>query len=183
MKYDRIFYTFIVLILLITGVQAMGEIQSNGLSVITGSLPGAYGEWKSEKEPVFYTPENLYEYINGGAELFISYGFLNMASCPYSKGEFQQIKVDICDMGNSKNAYGIFSHSRESIDHFVSEGVESEYSSGLLTFWKGRYCVSILAYPETDAKKAIVKQIADKIAAAIQEPGKKPEILDFLQSH
>ena len=37
-------------------------------------LPERIGSWTIDTEAV-YTPENLYDYINGGAELYISYGF------------------------------------------------------------------------------------------------------------
>ena len=59
-------------------------------------------------------------------------------------------------------------------------GQGSEYAAGLLTFWKDRYYVSILAYPETPATRDIVFQLGRAIAGAIPNEGPLPPILDRL---
>ncbi|MFC1572309.1 DUF6599 family protein [Candidatus Eisenbacteria bacterium] len=158
-----------------TGTMADDSVANLGRLVET--LPSDLAGWdKSEKYEV-YSAANLFKYINGGAELYISYQFENLLSQLYVRGETGEIKIDIFDMGSSFSAYGIFAHSRESVDNFVSPQVESEYGGGLLTFWKGRYYVSILAYPETDEKRTIVRTIAQHIAEQIKGDSKKPGII------
>ncbi len=152
------------------------------LTELTEKLPLGIQGWKKCTEGTVYNPENLFEYINGAAELYISYSFKYLAARTYTKEGFPEIKIDIFDMGNSLNAFGVFSHSRESVDRFVAPGVESEYASGLLTFWKGRYYISILAYPETEEKKSIVKKLARHISGLIREESRKPPIIALLPS-
>jgi hypothetical protein len=143
-----------------------------------GQLPGTIGDWRKAEKPAVYTPNDLFGYIDGGAELYISYNFRNALSLKYTKGEDNEITVDIFDMGSSFDAFGVFAHTRETIDARFGQG--SEYAAGLLTFWKDRYYVSILAYPETEEKKRVVFDLGRAIAAAIKDEGPLPPILSLL---
>jgi len=141
-------------------------------------LPETIGEYKKAGPPVLYTPENLSSYIDGGAELYISYNFKNALSLKYVDPAENEITVDIFDMGTSFDAFGVFAHTREAIETDFGQG--SEYAAGLLTFWKDRYYISILAYPETPAKKEIVFKLGRAIAGAITGEGPLPPILALL---
>ena len=163
-----------------TGVPAMGDDSTARLEQLAHGLPEAIDNWKKSTDFAVYDSDNLYTYINGGAELYISFQFTNLLSQSYANEEDEEIQIDIFDMGSSQNAYGIFSHSRESVDDFIGASIESEYAGGLLTFWKGRYYVSILAYPETDPKRLLVQKLGQKISEQIQGPSVKPELVNLL---
>jgi hypothetical protein len=154
--------------------------KATSLTELSKQLPVEINGWQKSAKTAFYTPKNLFEYINGGAELYISYSFKHVLAQKYTKANLPEISVDVFDMGSSVNAFGVFSHSREDLDHSVSEDVESEYASGLLTFWKGRYYISILAYPETEEKKQTVLALGRHIAGLIKEKSEKPSLIDQL---
>jgi len=148
-------------------------------------FPPEINGWEKSEPLIKYNANNLYEYINGGAELYISYDFVQLYTLKYTKenpayNNQEDIKVDVFDMGTADNAFGVFSHSRESIDHIIDPQVESEYASGLLTFWKDHYYVSILAYPETLDKRETVMALGKSIANSIPKPGQKPAIITLL---
>jgi hypothetical protein len=169
-----------VMLAALTGKLAMGNDSTSRLKSLVQRLPETIDEWHKSPDFSVYDADNLYIYINGGAELYISYKFINLISQPYVNLEDDEIKIDIFDMGTPHNAYGIFSHSRETIDDFVGSNIESEYAGGLLTFWKGRYYVSILAYPETESRKLTVQKLARGIAEQIQEKSVKPPLVALL---
>jgi hypothetical protein len=177
---QKLIIIFSVMLAGLTGNLAMGNDSTTRLHELVQGLPETIEEWGKSSELAVYDADNLYAYINGGAELYISYQFINIISQPYVTEEHDEIKIDIFDMGSSQKAFGIFSHSREAIDDFVASNIESEYASGLLTFWKGRYYVSILAYPETESRKLVVQQLARKIAAQIQEASVRPQMVALL---
>jgi len=129
-------------------------------------------------EENYYNRDNLFDYINGGAELYLSYGFQGLITRLYQRGEQPDIIVDVFDMGTSPNAYGIFSHSCEQLSNEIGQG--SQYTMGLLQFWKNRYYVSILASPETDESKETIFKIARVIEKRIETEGALPTILDYL---
>ncbi len=150
------------------------------LTTLMDRLPLEVEGWKRSERIDIYNPDNLYEYINGGAELYISYQFRHVAARTYRRENQPEIKVDVFDMGEAWGAFGVFAQSRETVDDFVGLGIESEYAAGLLTFWKDRYYVSILAYPENAQRKGLVKTLAGHLARAIPGKGAKPAIVDRL---
>lgn len=164
----------------ILGTTIMANTNDLTAAELLEKLPPDVQGWKKSGDTTVYNPENLFKYINGGAELYISYNFKHLAAQTYVKEGSQEIKVDIFHMGSSFNAFGVFSHSRETVDRFVAPNVESEYAAGLLTFWKGPYYVSILAYPETQEKKNVVQKLGRSIAGLITQESRKPPIIDRL---
>jgi hypothetical protein len=155
-----------------------GIAMSESVSEFNQVLPETIDGWKKSEPPDQYTPENLSTYIDGGAELYISYNFKNALSVKYKDSADNEITVDIFDMGTSYDAFGVFAHSRETIATDVGQG--SEYASGLLTFWKDRYYVSILAYPETAKKREVVFKLGQAIAGGIKSEGPLPPVLALL---
>jgi hypothetical protein len=141
-------------------------------------LPESVDVWQSEGEGRYYDRQTLYEYINGGAELYLSYGFFCSINKIYQQSGQPDIIVDIFDMGSSENAFGVFSHSRETNDKQFGQG--SQYTSGLLLYWKDRFYISILASPETAESKRAVFQLASQIEKVIPHKGSIPEIVDQL---
>jgi len=146
------------------------------ISAVDAALPDELLGWRTvPDERVVYDRESLYDYIDGGAELYLSYGFHHLASCKYVQLDEPDIVVDLFDMGTSQNAFGVFSQSREVIEDAFGQG--SQYTEGLLLFWKGRYYVSILASPETGRSKDAVFELARTIASAIPDEGPLPDVL------
>ncbi|MEW5814096.1 MAG: DUF6599 family protein [Spirochaetota bacterium] len=141
-------------------------------------LPEEADGWKPAAGDEYYNRKNLYDYINGGAELYLSYGFNQLVSRIYSKPDQPDIIVDLFDMGTSENAYGVFSYSVETTDQSLGQGCQQ--TEGALLFWKDRYLVSILAWPETKESKEAVFKLAKIIEAGIPDEGPLPEILSFL---
>lgn len=141
-------------------------------------LPPSVGSYRKAETPAIYTVETLSDYIDGGAELFISFNFDRALSVKYQKEGSDDITVDVFDMGSSADAYGVFAHSRESIDTQIGQGCE--YAAGLLTFWQDRYYVSILAYPETAERREVVLALGRGIAAKIGRRGAPPAIVGLL---
>jgi len=142
------------------------------------AVPDALEGWQVSAKDHTYNRDTLYEYIDGGAELYLSYGFAHVINRTYSKPGQPDMVVDLFDMGTSQNAYGVFSHSREAIDNTFGQG--SQYAEGLLLFWKDRYYISILTFPETDESKRAIFDLAGKIESAIAKEGPLPEILKLL---
>ena len=138
-------------------------------------FPDEIDGWKVTKKDGIYGRNTLYDYINGGAELYLSYGFKQVINRTYVKPEQPDIVVDLFDMGTSQNAFGVFSHSMETIDTAYGQG--TQYSAGLLLFWKDRYYVSLMSYPETTESKKALLALGRSIETAIAGEGPLPDIL------
>jgi hypothetical protein len=168
----------VVYILAVAAAAAGAACMSGPPPDIASFLPDDTGAWSPGEADKRYNPDNLFDYINGGAELYLSYGFTEVLSRRYASRGRPDIVVDVFDMGSSQNAYGVFSHSREIVDSEFGQG--SQYSHGLMLFWKDRYYVSILASPETDETREAVFDLARSIDGAIPDEGPLPGVLSLL---
>ncbi|MBN2610316.1 MAG: hypothetical protein JXB00_02050 [Bacteroidales bacterium] len=148
------------------------------ISAMNIILPDTFQNWKVSESVNLDDHDALYEYIDGGAEQFISYGYQHAVSKIYIKEGEPEVRVEIFDMGSSKNAYGIFSNIRyEENDEF---GQGSQYVTGALFFWKSNYYISISTIEETMSSIKFIREMAKNILAQVPEKGPKPEILDIL---
>jgi hypothetical protein len=170
----------LVLVLFGALLSPVSTIEAQPPTDLSTFLPAEAGGWRPATRDAAYTPDSLFEYIDGGAELYISYGVRRMLSRRYvTAGQKDAtITVDVFDMGAAANAFGLYSHSREKPTDEIGQG--SEYAGGLLFFWKGRYFVSILGFPASAEVERTVKSIGTSIAAAIRETGTVPAIVTSL---
>jgi hypothetical protein len=139
-------------------------------------LPGEVHGWTVVTPDGVYTGETLYEYINGGAEVYRALNVRRVIGRTYEKPEAPEIIVDLFDMGSPSDAYGAYRHDLRPGEP-AGLGRESELTEGALAFWKGTYFVSILTLEETDASREAMLEIGRKIDAAIPDAGDPPELV------
>ncbi len=105
------------------------------------SAPELTGLERRER-PIVYTKDNLYEYVNGHAEFFISAGFEKLTVYQYSSEKGAgELTLEIYDMGSPENALGTLSQEKGSARSVQDIGRKAYAAPGLLLFYKGRYYV------------------------------------------
>jgi len=144
----------------------------------TDFFPGEVHGWSLAPEAAVYTPEDLYTYIDGASELYISFGFKKLATRRYAKKDWPEITVDLFEMSDAGSAFGIFAHSQEEPDQEV--GRDSEYLDGLLRFWQGNYYVSLLCSPETPETRTALLALGRRLAQRLPRAGERPKALTLL---
>lgn len=142
------------------------------------ALPDQVLDWKAEAEDVVYDRETLYDYMNGGAEVYLAFDFQQVFVRKFKRSGEDEIILDIYDMGSPAEAFGVFSCDRE--DEGAGIGQDSEYGFGLLRFWKGRYFVSVIATGDDQAAKPAIFKLGKSVAGWLGPKGKKPEMLKLL---
>jgi hypothetical protein len=125
-----------------------------------------------ESEKFYKTDRQLYDYINGGAELYLNYGFKKMVKRVYTLSDGNEIKVEIFDMSSPKNAYGVFSYSKQKVNIGIGQG--AQYIGGSLIFWQDQYFVSVFAKEETEESRKHVRLVGKKISENIRTTGELP---------
>ncbi len=153
-------------------------IMNSSAQILSEYLPTGINEWKASGQDRYFYPETLYEYINGGAELFISYGFERVISRTYKRSGQPEIQVEIFDMVEPKNAFGVNCHGREKLDNTYGQG--SQTFQGAILFWKGPYYVSIVCGYQTSMSKKAMEIMAHKIDKKIKIEGELPEIVSWI---
>ena len=143
---------------------------------------------KSGKVQIF-DRENLFDYINGGAELYLSYDFQRLLVQEYRAKQIS-ITVEVYWMKTSQDAFGLFSLEQEADNppeadtarrgETLQIGDRANYGSGLLKFWKGNYFGRIMDLRGDDRSKEVILELGRKIASKIDKKGKLPELLSRL---
>ncbi len=65
----------VVVLICVLAIGATRSAMAQELNVLGGKLPDSIGGAKKAGPPVLYTPQTLSNYIDGGAELYLSYNF------------------------------------------------------------------------------------------------------------
>jgi len=148
-------------------------IASQSLPVmVTGSTPKG---WQIFDEVKQFTPENLYEQINGRAAFFLSYDMIRMTYVRFVNSDetTQFINLSIYDMGTPTNAFGVFSAERSQGESSL-ELDRAGYRSGANYFiWKGQYYIRIISAEATDAVQRIGMDLARKVTGFLPDSGEQ----------
>ncbi|HEV2397013.1 MAG TPA: DUF6599 family protein [Candidatus Sulfotelmatobacter sp.] len=108
---------------------------------LTSPLPG---QAKPKEAASFYNPDNLYQYIDGGADVYLLYDFRRLIHQDFKSGS-ADITADIYDMGVPDNAFGIYAAERSPRYKFLPVGIEGYSSKGILNFVQDHYYVKLSA--------------------------------------
>lgn len=141
-------------------------------------LPGETHSLKLESEQIIETREDFYAYINGGAELYLNYGFHRLAKRNYLFGDTYEMKAEVFDMGSPINAFGVFSYSKDTANIDLGQGGQQIGSS--LIFWQDRYFVSIFAHQERDEIKDEMIRMGRLVSKAIGKEGTLPPVFKII---
>jgi len=97
-----------------------------------------------------YQKENLYEYINGHAEFFISSGFRDLAVAGYylKDPDNQDINADIYDMGEGENAFGVLMEERAENARKIELGYAGYVTERTLSFIKGKFYIKLQSFKD-----------------------------------
>jgi hypothetical protein len=125
---------------------------SLALSCASGEKPGNKSHFPDiagftrSNEVVSYRPDNLFEYINGAAELYLMYDFNGLNLQQYKDKDENTITVEIYDQQTVNNSFGIFSQERPYECEYLDIGTQAAYMEGYLNFYQGRYYVKVAGY-------------------------------------
>jgi hypothetical protein len=101
-----------------------------------------HGHPKPQAEPSFYKPDTLYQYIDGGADVYLLYDFQVLLHQDFKAGA-SDVTADVYDMGKPEDAFGIYSAERSPKYNYIPIGAEGYRSKGVLNFFQDRYYVKL----------------------------------------
>ncbi len=147
-------------------------------SFLGNLLPREINGWEAKEKDEFYDPQTIFDYIDGAGEVYRAYNFKQLLARRFSKKDQPDIVADLFEMESSKDAFGVFTHDLDGDDAGIGRG--STYKEGLLSFWKGRFFVSLYAEEETEEAKKVLFAFGNKVDSSIDEEGEEPDIMALL---
>lgn len=133
--------------------------------------------WKQSGEVQTFIPKNLYEYINGAADLYFAYDFQELKVAEYQNEKKASVTVDVYRHKTPLHAFGIYSQERLPEANFLNIGIQGYYEQGFLNFLTGPYYVKISTVNTGPEDREVVVAFAKKVAQNLGEKGSFPSIL------
>ncbi len=163
-------FIFLLLILVVL-LPARQPAASESLPAkVAGFVPQGWQIFDRVKQ---YTPQNLYEQINGRASLFLAYDVFRLTFVSFVNHDATAkfIDLSIYDMGTPTNAFGIFTAERSQGEKAIKLG-RAGYRSGASYFiWHGPYYIRIIGSEDTDKLQRIGMDLARKATASLPDSG------------
>lgn len=141
------------------------------------AFPELEGFKKYTKYPV-YTPENLWDFINGAADTYLALGFLDLHVAEYKKGK-ETIKVEIYRHQSPVLAFGIYASERSPSFRFMNLGSQGYIADGAINFFKGDYYVKIRTYSNKSKTLHSEESLASRIALMLSGNAEMPAELSL----
>jgi hypothetical protein len=150
----------------------------------TKSPPGAVGllpdmkGWTKDGEAQVFTPESLFEYIDGAADAYLAFEFEELAVLSYDGGNKRSVTIEIYRHADLRNAFGIYTQERPQQGNFVEIGTEAYYEKGIFNFFHGSFYVKTAGYHLEGDDEAVLTAAAAEVASRIGGKPSFPELLE-----
>lgn len=155
-----------------------------GILVTITSVSSAQGDtvqfpqvpgWKLTVEEIVYTPDNLWDIIDGAADLFLEYNFVDLRIGRYQKSADLEIKVELYRHKSAVDAFGMYSQERYPDYHYIDLGTQGYSEKRILNFLCGEYYVKISTVqseqPAQDALMSIGRALEQRLSRPKSWPG------------
>ncbi len=153
---------------------AEGGPQRAGDPALLALIPNIDG-WTATEKPRSFFPDTLYEYIDGAAESYIGYDFKELAVAEFTQAGTQaSLTLEIYDMGDELDAFGIYSAERYPDNKTVDVGTHGYIEGEVLNFVAGTAYVKLLCFNGGEATASILEAVARRVAAGAGPKGVLP---------
>jgi hypothetical protein len=142
------------------------------------AFPELQGFKKVSDYPVF-KPDNLWDFINGAADTYLSFGFIDLHVMEYKKGK-NVIKLEIYRHSDNIMAFGIYSSERSPSFSFKNLGAQGYIAdAGTINFFKGDYYVKIRTYSKNEKVVQSAESLAIKVSEMLAGDTRMPAMLSL----
>jgi hypothetical protein len=134
---------------------------------VTSLVPALVEGWAVAEGPLTFRPDDLYEYLDGGAPRYLDYGFREAVHVRYALAGDPQaaVTLDVYDMGSPLGAFGIYSSARPPGVEARPWGAEGYRSETVAAAWKGPVYVHV----EADDERPALVSMTERLVAGVAE--------------
>jgi hypothetical protein len=140
--------------------------------------------WQRAGQVQFYSPDTLFDAIDGAADLFLAYGFKTLQVAQYKSGEKASVLVEVYAHGNPLQAFGVYSQERMPEAQYFSAGAQAYLDEGasFAGLVKGSHYVKISGHNLGTNKAQVLTEFALKMAHLLPGEAKLPGLLSVFPS-
>ncbi len=138
--------------------------------------------WERPAEIDIYTPETLWDIINGAADLFYAYDFIELLWGEYTSQEDENVYIvmEIYRQGGPVRAFGVYSQERPRSPELVDVGVQGYRAPGILHFFAADCYIKIRSHDRSEETEQAMKMMARHVSDLLDPDPEFPEIVNML---
>jgi hypothetical protein len=149
---------------------------------VSGSLFPEIKGWTLTVSERVYGPTDLWDIIDGAADTYLSYSFLDLYLADYKNDAGINVRVELYRHNTFENTFGIYTAERSPDYHFIDIGSQGYIEEGVLNFLCGYYYVKINSGNKgADVQRSLI-EIARSIDKELVQGKNWPEILQHFPS-
>jgi len=164
---SKIFYRSTVFLILFIAVSVSYAQES-----LFPQIPG----WKITQDDPVYTANNLWDIIDGAADLFLEYSFIDLHIARYISTDSIEVKVELYRHASDVDAFGIYSQERDTGYHFIPLGIQGYIQQGVLNILTGSYYIKLSTYQTGDKAQGAMLTIGSKLAEDLKQHNAIPKL-------
>jgi len=116
--------------------------------------------------PKHYGTNNLFDYINGGAQVYLKLGFLEVLGFELEGKDKIKFMIDVYSMGKHENAKKIFEKEKSGKKCAIRRDLQGDLTDNQLKFYKNQFYVKVTAYSKVETMLLI--KVAQLTAAKMK---------------
>jgi hypothetical protein len=136
--------------------------------------------WSPQGSPQRYRGEDLFLYIDGGAEIYHEYGFKQVIAQDYRDKKGRSITIEIYEMASPESAFGMFTFKSSGRGSSESIGQDARLEDYYLNSWKGPCLVTVVGMDDSAETREGILRIARTAEAKMRLTGARPFLAEAL---
>lgn len=140
------------------------------------SFPEMAG-WRQTGEVQIFSPANLFDYINGGADLYLKYDFQELRVAEYQNDRKSSVTIEVYRHKTPLHAFGIYSQERLHNADYLEVGAQGYSEKGVLNFLAADCYVKMSGVDVGPGEREVLQAFAKKVVENLGGKGALPTIL------
>ncbi len=134
-----------------------------GISAAAVEIDG----WHQEAEAEIFVGDSLFELINGGAEVYHRFGFVQALAAQYADAAGRSIALEVFEMKDVAGAQSIYADKTGESGEPLAIGDEAAGEDYYLNFRSGRFLVTITGFDGDPETREGILLLARAVAARL----------------
>jgi hypothetical protein len=141
------------------------------------AVPG----WNLAGQPQVFSPDTLYDYIDGAADLYLKYECEELQVAEYRKGT-ASVTAEVYRHRDANHAFGIYSQERLPGAVFLAIGSQGYYETAACNFIQGNHYVKLTSENTGAEDRETLQAFARRLSQDLAGPSALPGILSAFPS-
>ena len=147
---------------------------------ICPNLPSEFPQvpgWSCTPDSTVYTASNLWDLIDGAADLFLEYRFEDLHLARYVGPAAIEVRVEIYRHATANDAFGMYAAERSTDYTFMTIGTQGYRAEGIVNLLCGEYYVKLSTMDTVRSAQGALVEIGKQVVVHLRRSCEWPEEL------